>query len=196
MKFKDLVKRIERLESIVGDKNAKDKITLDDFFSMEKGKVCIHCDTREKASKLLSEFDKLGKYWFVGDSYLVKDYWSCYEDKTCYTNDGCYCGVFSAEKNSFKVYEFEDIVFPIEQEKPKWTFTEDEKVVLRMVDERFKWIARNKFGGIELFRYKPYKYGEMWMNEFVTFDDLTVLKKFFKTIKWEDDEPCEFRKYI
>ncbi len=45
-----------------------EKITLKQFFDSKKELLCIHCDTQEKAIKLLKEFDKLGKKWAGGDS--------------------------------------------------------------------------------------------------------------------------------
>ena len=44
------------------------KITLEEFWN-SKEKLAIHCDTEEKAIKLLRAFNKMGKKWKSRDSY-------------------------------------------------------------------------------------------------------------------------------
>lgn len=65
------------------------RITLTEFFKSER-LIAIHCNTEEEAKKLLKAFDKLGKKWRDGTSYLDDDYYSKYKQYTCYDNDG-YC---------------------------------------------------------------------------------------------------------
>lgn len=81
------------------------------------------------------------------------------------------------------------------ENEPKWVFTEDEKAILRNIDEDYKYITRDSFGDLELFMEEPSKRNNYWGsscdNEF--FD---IFNNIFKCIKWEDEEPCEFRKYI
>lgn len=48
------------------------KITLSEFFKNDE-KLAIHCDTEEKANLLLKAFDKMGKKWFAGNSYLERN---------------------------------------------------------------------------------------------------------------------------
>ena len=80
--------------------------------------------------------------------------------------------------------------------EPCWTFTDDEKVILRNISAEYKWIARDECGDISIFTDKPMKkldYGcwrdvvNKWFFEF---------NHLFQSIKWEDTEPCEFRKYL
>ena len=88
----------------------KNKITLDEFWNSED-KLVIHCDTEEKAIKLLKEFDKLGKRWICGNSYINANYWTCYREEACYSNDGA-CGKKNeCELMNYKIYEFEDVIF-------------------------------------------------------------------------------------
>lgn len=89
------------------------KITLSEFFKNDE-KLAIHCDTEEKANLLLKAFDKMGKKWFAGNSYLERNEWGVYKKETCYSNDGLYCyKVFYLDMN-FKVYEFEEVILEVE----------------------------------------------------------------------------------
>ena len=95
------------------------KIELEDFFRQwedNKIKLAIHCKTRKQAIKLLKEFNKLGKSWFNGDSYLV-NYWGLYKENTCYNNQGYCYGINHCTKNHAKVYEFDDIIFDDDKEQ-------------------------------------------------------------------------------
>lgn len=92
-----------------------EKITLKDFF--ESKKIAIHCDTEEKAQKLCEAFDKMGKKWRLGQSYLEDNAWRKYKKDTCYTNDGFFYETSWLLFDDFKIYEFDDVIF--EEEKNK-----------------------------------------------------------------------------
>lgn len=85
-------------------------MTIKEFFK-SKATLAIHCDTKEKAIKLLKVFDKLGHRWAAGDSYIEYTSWENYKADTCYTNDGCYgnVGYFREEGNT--ILEFDEIEF-------------------------------------------------------------------------------------
>lgn len=87
-------------------------MTIKEFFKI-KSTLAIHCDTEEKAMKLLKVFDKLGYRWASGESYIEDTNWEIYEDKTCYTNDGCYGDIefFREEYNTNTILEFDEIEF-------------------------------------------------------------------------------------
>lgn len=79
--------------------------------------------------------------------------------------------------------------------QPKPTLTEDEKVILRNLGKKWKWIARDNYEqvGLEnhlcLFEHKPNK-NTYWFEvsegntEYLSFDCYNHL---FKFIKWEDE---------
>lgn len=80
----------------------------------------------------------------------------------------------------------------LEQEyKPPITLTDDEKTILKNVDKQYEWIARQKSGGLILYKDNPIKSEALgnWLNteEFSFFQHFNHL---FQFIKWEDDEPC------
>lgn len=84
------------------------KITLSDFFN-SKEIVVIHCNTEEKAKQLLEAFNRLGKEWNNGDSYLEVTNWSMAEKETCYDNKGLYSSYKIYKENDFDIYEFENV---------------------------------------------------------------------------------------
>lgn len=88
--------------------SAEKKITLTDFWN-SKEKLVIHCDTEEKANKLLKAFDKLNKKWNSGMSYLKNNEWKSYEKETCYSNRNEFCDYDYYRKQWVVIYEFDDI---------------------------------------------------------------------------------------
>lgn len=86
------------------------KITLTEFWN-SKEKLAIHCNTEEKAIKLLKVFDKMDKRWSTGDRYSKNNYWNEYEKDTCYNNGNQYSPIYYFKSNNYKVYEFEDVDF-------------------------------------------------------------------------------------
>lgn len=71
-------------------------------------------------------------------------------------------------------------------------FTAEEKAILKNIDSKYHWIARDsndKKGNLWIFMDKPHKYDGYWDN----YTDGGILflpfKNIFKNIKWEDDEP-------
>lgn len=85
------------------------KITLNEFWS-EPELCAIHCDTEEKAVKLLTAFNKMGKRWRNNQSYLEENNWRRFKEKTCYENDGTYCDKGFYLGTIYDVYEFEDVI--------------------------------------------------------------------------------------
>ena len=86
------------------------KITLTEFWN-SKEKLAIHCNTEEKANKLLTLFDKMGKKWFSGNSYLKVNCWDEYEKDTCYSNQYGYAEIDFYKKDNYTIYEFDDVDF-------------------------------------------------------------------------------------
>jgi hypothetical protein len=90
--------------------NTEGKITLEDFWK-SKEKLAIHCDTEEKAEKLLKEFDKMGQKWANGDDYTKFNCWKTHEENTCYGDERWYSSIDWYKINGYKVYEFKDVIF-------------------------------------------------------------------------------------
>lgn len=70
------------------------------------------------------------------------------------------------------------------------TLTDDEKTILRNVDGKYKWIARDMEieTGLWVFEDKPYKLNLEWDGQ--NYESLDCFNHLFRQIKWEDKEPC------
>ena len=84
------------------------KITVKQFFET-RANFAIHCDTEEKAKKLLAAFDKTGHRWSSGQSYTKYPVWEDHKEETCYGNTGCCGSVKSYKEDGYIVFEFEEI---------------------------------------------------------------------------------------
>lgn len=88
-----------------------------------------------------------------------------------------------------------------QKEKMKWSFSEDEKVILRNMSKKFKFIARDEDGKLWAFEEEPHKNidfispDKIWADggEYI---DFTFYNHLFECIQWSDTEPCEFRNFI
>lgn len=81
------------------------------------------------------------------------------------------------------------------ENEPKWVFTDDEKTILRNISNDYEYITRDSDGDLELHTEEPYKDSGIWYCQGDT-ECFDIYNDIFKCIKWEDEEPCEFRKYI
>lgn len=86
----------------------KKKITLEEFFN-SKEKMVIHCDSEEKANRLLKAFDKLGKNWCSGLSYLSTNNYRSYKQNTCYSNNNEYAPYIWYRNHGYTIYEFDEV---------------------------------------------------------------------------------------
>ncbi len=74
---------------------------------------------------------------------------------------------------------------------------EDEKVILRNLPEKYKWLVRDKTKNLFISQGKPLKHGTFWdtVNCHISYE-IIIYKHLFQSIQWEDEEPCEFRRYL
>ena len=75
-----------------------------------------------------------------------------------------------------------------EREEP--TITNAEKIILRNIDSKFKYIARDKGGMLYLYEMKPSKFldGDHW-NQMKDAESFNHFSHLFTMVKWEDEEP-------
>ena len=84
----------------------------------------------------------------------------------------------------YKDYTCKELLWE-RKEKPK--LTEDEKVILRNLPKRYKWIARDKSDWIFIYENEPIKCCRTsWGGCMYT---TLPFKHLFQFIKWEDEEP-------
>ena len=90
----------------------------------------------------------------------------------------------------YKDYTLKELLWE-RKEKPKPTY--DEKIILRNLPEKYKWIARDKNGLIFLYAKKPSKCEYSWGGcKYM----LLPLEHLFQFIQWEDDEPYLIEKLL
>ena len=99
--------------------------------------------------------------------------------------------VKSLNKNCYFIVNEQDLE---PYTKPRWTFIDDEKVILRNLPKEWRFVARDECGLLALYQERPCKAETFW--EDAGFITLNIYSHLFQSIKWEDNEPCEFRKYI
>ena len=73
-------------------------------------------------------------------------------------------------------------------------YTEDEKIIAKSIDKKYKWMAREKNGSLFALSAMPIKKensGFWYDGEYADFIAVSALfgQELFKSIKWEDDEP-------
>ena len=70
-------------------------------------------------------------------------------------------------------------------------FTNDEKAIARNIDQKYKWVARDRDGNLYVYEEKPKKEESSWYSDgcslFFQFNHL------FSAIKWKDEEPTRIR---
>ena len=88
-----------------------------------------------------------------------------------------------------KEWLYEEYKEPIKQ-------TEDEKIILRNLHKKYKYIARDKNGSLYLYRQKPCRAKENWINTNGIFTNLCVFGHLFQFIKWEDEEPYNIEELL
>ena len=81
----------------------------------------------------------------------------------------------------------------------KKQFSQDELSILRNIDYRYKWVARDRDGEVWIYSDKPKKEDNLcnW-NTYCSFNkSLEIIKNsLFTEIKWEDDEPVFIDDYV
>lgn len=83
----------------------------------------------------------------------------------------------------------------------KKQFTDDELYILRNIDKKYKWIAKDKSGLICTFVSKPIKTEKLWSDDGwsngESYASLEAIKNsLFTEIKWEDEEPIYIDEYV
>ena len=84
----------------------------------------------------------------------------------------------------YKDYTCKELLWE-RKDEPKPKLTDDEKVILRNLPKKYKWVIRNRVGSIWLFENKPYKNIFGWF--YSTASNLPF-PNLFQFIKYEDEE--------
>ena len=77
----------------------------------------------------------------------------------------------------------------------KKEFTDDELCILRNIDKKCKWIARDKDGALFNYSVIPSKCDNGW-NSGSYMTSLYAFNHLFNSIQWEDEEPVFIDDYV
>lgn len=133
--------------------------------------------TLEDKLRFLADRVKDEKEFYIDDE-LVR-----FGKENLIISDGLYLDIVNLSKSSLRL-------------KPAWEFTEDEKAILRNLNDEWRWVARDSNGTLYTYLLKPIKLDSIWAAPRQDFASLRHFNHLFKSVRWEDDEPCEFRKYV
>lgn len=64
-------------------------------------------------------------------------------------------------------------------------FTEEEKIILKNINEKFKYIARDSDGTLWLFEFAPKKSKSVYFNSMGAFYYLTMYEHLFKSVTFD-----------
>lgn len=78
----------------------------------------------------------------------------------------------------------------------KYQFSENEKTILKSIDKKWKWLARDKSGLLCLYNHKPIKVSDHYMFSQGCYEIFDTFGHLFQSIQWTDDEPFEIEKAI
>lgn len=80
-------------------------------------RTVMHCETKSDALAFCEYLDKIGRTWSTDESYLNKNYWERYKDKTCYNfNTGAYSDFGYYERHGFLILKSKNFIFKDEFE--------------------------------------------------------------------------------
>lgn len=114
----------------------------------------------------------------------------CSIARTIKTKDEDYCENHNCGECDFYKNKDEILKILLSEHKEKPQLTDDEKVILRNIDNTFKYIAKDENGELFVFEKKPIKKDSYWDCEVLNnCINLSIFTKLFKSIKWEDEEP-------
>ena len=95
------------------------------------------------------------------------------------------------EKEVFKTVEIHD--------RPKETksslLTEDERVILRNLDKKWKWIGRDEVDCLRIFKDKPYREKGYWRS-LENYEFLDIFNHLFCFIGLKDKEPYNIEELL
>ena len=85
----------------------------------------------------------------------------------------------------------------------KKQFTNDELCILRNIDKKYKWSARDKvdrdeydnYGNLNIYLGKPKKSTKSWLPSDI-YCEFHGYNHLFQSIKWEDEEPIYIDDYV
>lgn len=119
-------------------------------------------------------------------------------------NNVCTCSKLHCDNCKFSYINFKFDYRSCIENKFKWLYeeykdpiklTHDEYIILKNIDKKYKWIARDKDNNLCFFESKPHKLNSFWNNgEYI--QCIIVFNHLFQFIKWEDEEPYNIQELL
>ena len=123
---------------------------------------------------------------------LIDGIWISAPIKNCYKEDLTNVDYFDIDiMKVYKDYTCKELLWE-RKENPK--LNEDEKAILKvLLNENYKWIARDKNDWLYVYASKPKKGITIWEN---TGSPMMPFIHLFNFIKWEDEEPYSIEELL
>ena len=145
-------------------------------------------ETRHKQRFLVFDDKLLGQHI----SIKLKDY----KDELLFDLCDKYGGITLENLDIMKVYpviyalkEVDRSRIPLWERKETPRLTNDEIAILRNIDKKYKWIARDGDGGLCIYKDQPVKQGNPAWGCRTSYADLSFFSNMFNFIQWTDSEP-------
>ena len=78
----------------------------------------------------------------------------------------------------------------------EYQFSANEKTILRSLNEKWKWLARDEDGILYVYTHRPIKSSESYTLSDGSWEKFNTFGHLFQAIQWTDDEPVEIEKVI
>lgn len=116
-------------------------------------------------------------------------------------NDGldCYCSETNCEFCRLKKIcgmGREELIKFFNSEALENLLSDDEYVILKNIDKKWKWIARDRDSSLWLYTFKPTKRTKTWREETDVYKNINLYNHLFQFIKWEDDDSYKIAKLL
>ena len=133
-----------------------------------------------------------GNYLVVGDKFLKYDGFmriSDYNDDMRFGNKDSYgFDIMKVYAEVMDLKELDDDTKRLIWER-RPHLTNDEIAILRNIDKKYKWIARDGDGGLCIYKDQPVKQGNPAWGCRTSYADLSFFSNMFNFIQWTDSEP-------
>ena len=103
------------------------------------------------------------------------------------------CGLTG--ESGLQLNDLDDVEEVIKLPKEK-QFTDDELCILRNIDKKYKWIARDEDGELYLFKEEPCKTLGVWETKSARTTEFLCYNYLFQSITSEDEEPVCIDDYV
>ena len=78
------------------------------FKDKRNNRIAVRCKTKEEAKDFCLRMHEQGLKWCSGRSYLRRNCWDEYKEKTCYSNRGEFSPIDYYKHDGYTVFEYSD----------------------------------------------------------------------------------------